>query len=66
MKHLIASIALVVLGYLAFAFVQAELNPFKWHHDIRAGLIATYVLFGYIINFILFMREDVNQKPKNY
>ncbi len=36
-------VVLWILAYVCFAFVLAELNPFKWEQSIRGGYVFTMV-----------------------
>jgi uncharacterized membrane protein YjfL (UPF0719 family) len=36
-------VILWILAYMCFAFVMAELNPFKWEQSIRGGYVAAIV-----------------------
>lgn len=44
MKHLLASVLVVLFMYLLFAFVQANLNPFQWTEYTRHGLAFLWVV----------------------
>lgn len=37
--RLLISFLVIVLAYLSFAFIIAEINPFEWSKDLRAGLV---------------------------
>lgn len=39
----LALVILWVLAYLCFAFVLAELNPFKWGQSVRGGYVFAMV-----------------------
>ncbi len=39
MNHLLKHLLSIVLLYLAFAFVEAEFNPFEWDEQTRFGLV---------------------------
>jgi hypothetical protein len=45
MLHLFA----LILTFLAFAFVQAEINPFKWGIEIRAFMVLLIAVFQFIV-----------------
>jgi hypothetical protein len=42
--HFVLSLVILwVLAYVCFAFVLAELNPFKWEQSIRGGYVFAMV-----------------------
>jgi hypothetical protein len=45
----------IAILYLAFAFVQAEPNAFKWSEHARFGLVVlSLFLFGFYTSYLLY------------
>lgn len=38
-KYILQHIAALLLTFLAFAFIEAKINPFEWKEDTRALML---------------------------
>lgn len=59
MKIIINSIGLVLLMYVIFAFVQAELNSFIWAWEIRLHMMFVWFLSEFIYLSYLFVEGKI-------
>ena len=53
-KEITIIVSIILSMYLGFAFMAAEMNPFKWHFIGRVA----YVLFTVIVLAVTFIDGD--------
>lgn len=61
MTIIINSIALALLAYVIFAFVQAELNPFVWSWEIRSHMTFVWFLLEFLYVSYLFIGGKIKE-----
>lgn len=63
--HLTVFFAVILIGYLSWAFVLAQPNPFYWTQEQRGGMIGISLFCALFIQLPILMELDYKKITKS-